>query len=76
MNDSDTDSPNHHLWLNRRTWWVAFTVILDGYRQERVRRSLGTRDLPTARERRDAVLREYASRPHVRLAARRQLARR
>ena len=48
MTESDADSPNHHLWLNRRTWWVAFTVILDGYRQERVRRSLGTRDLDHA----------------------------
>lgn len=66
----DVDSPNHHLWRNRRTWWVAFTVILDGYRQERIRRSLGTRDLATARARRDALLREYAARPSVELALR------
>lgn len=63
-------SPDHHLWRNRSTWWTAFTVVVDGYRQERVRRSLGTRDLATARARRDAMMREYAARPHVQLSLR------
>ena len=70
MTDNDADSPNHHIWLNRRTWWVAFTILLDGYRQERVRQSLGTRDVETARNRRDELLREYASRPRVTLSVR------
>ena len=70
--DEDVDDlgANHHLWRNRRTWWIAFTVLLDGYRQERVRRSLGTRDLETARIRRDALLQDYARRPSVTLAVR------
>lgn len=63
-------SPDHHLWRNRSTWWTAFTVVIDGYRQERVRRSLGTRDLATARARRDAMMREYAARPRVQLSLR------
>ena len=64
------EAANHHLWRNRRTWWIAFTVVLDGYRQERVRRSLGTRDLETARARRDELLRDYANRPSVAVAHR------
>jgi len=70
VDEVDEQGANHHLWQNRRTWWVAFTVLFDGYRQERVRQSLGTRDLETARERRDALLREYAARPRVTLALR------
>jgi len=63
-------SSNHHLWRNGRFWWAAFTVIHEGWRQERVRRSLGTADLAEARRRRDALLAEYAARPGCALAAR------
>lgn len=49
-------NPNHHLWKNGRLWWIAFTLIHDGWRQERVRQSLGTDSLPEARRRRDAIL--------------------
>jgi hypothetical protein len=49
-------NPNHHLWKNGRLWWIAFTLIHDGWRQERVRQSLGTDSLPEARLRRDAIL--------------------
>jgi hypothetical protein len=48
--------PNHHLWRNGRFWWIAFTVILDGWRQERLRFSLRTDDVGEARRRRDAIL--------------------
>jgi hypothetical protein len=70
MTEAEDDSDNHHLWLNRRTWWVAFTVLRDGYRQERIRLSLGTRDVATARLRRDALMKEYADRPAVALSVR------
>ncbi|MBW2271602.1 MAG: hypothetical protein JRH16_23890 [Deltaproteobacteria bacterium] len=49
--------PDHHLWRNGRLWWVAFTVIHDGWRQERVRVSLQTDNVDTARRRRDDLLR-------------------
>jgi hypothetical protein len=49
-------NPNHHLWKNGRLWWIAFTLIHDGWRQERVRQSLGTDSLQEARHRRDAIL--------------------
>ncbi len=50
---------DHHLWLNRRSWWVAFTVLYDGHRQERIRRPLGTRDVVEARARRDQLLEHF-----------------
>lgn len=52
--------PNHHLWRNGRLWWIAFTVHR-GYRQERLRFSLGTSDVEEARHRRDAILELFAS---------------
>lgn len=61
---------NHHLWRNRRTWWVAFTVLHDGHRQERVRRSLGTQDVELARFRRDAMMQEFAALPDAQLSIR------
>ena len=47
---------NHHLWRNGRFWWIAYTVIIDGWRQERIRHSLKTDDLVEARRRRDDLL--------------------
>jgi hypothetical protein len=55
-------NPDHHLWRNGRFWWVAFTLIHDGWRQERVRQSLKTADLDEARRRRDALFEQCASR--------------
>jgi hypothetical protein len=63
---------NHHLWRNGRLWWVAFTVIYDGWRQERVRRSLRTADLEEARRRRDEIFLEYAAAPSAEVVALRE----
>lgn len=65
-----TVNPDHHLWRNGRYWWVAFTLIHDGWRQERVRRSLRTADVVEARRRRDAILGEYEGRAGVALSLR------
>jgi hypothetical protein len=62
-------NPNHHLWRNGRLWWIAFTVIHDGWRQERVRRSLRTADLDVARRRRDDLFQEYATIPSAEVVA-------
>jgi hypothetical protein len=51
---------NHHLWWNRRTLWVAFCIICNRHRQERVRRSLATSDYAMARQRREALCRTWA----------------
>jgi hypothetical protein len=52
---------NHHLWRNGRFWWIAYTVIIDGWRQERIRHSLKTDDLTEARVRRDDILATVSS---------------
>jgi hypothetical protein len=54
-------NPNHHLWKNGRLWWLAVTLIHDGWRQERVRQSLGTDALLEARRRRDLVLARFSA---------------
>ena len=49
-------NPDHHIYNNNGTWWLHYTSYPDATRAERVRLSLRTRDLKTARERRDAFL--------------------
>jgi hypothetical protein len=53
---TDEENPNHHLWNNNGTWYIHYTIHPDSLTSERVRRSLGTRDLVTARHRRDQIL--------------------
>lgn len=48
------ENANHHLWNNHGTWFLHYTVYPTPFTKERIRRSLGTKDLQTARERRDA----------------------
>ena len=48
-------NPDHHLWCNHGTWFVAFTRYPDPLTKERVRRSLGTRCRATARAERDRL---------------------
>ena len=50
-------NPTHHLWNNNGTWWCHYTIHRPDHTKQRVRRSLGTRDLREARRRRDAILR-------------------
>ena len=63
-------SANHHLWWNRGSWWVAFTVLHHGYLQERVRRPLGTRDVVEARTRRDSMMDAFRRTPGCQLSLR------
>jgi hypothetical protein len=46
-------NPNHHLWNNNGTWFLHYTVYPTPFTKERIRRSLGTKDIRMARERRD-----------------------
>ena len=46
-------NPNHHLWNNNGTWFLHYTVYPTPFTKERVRRSLGTKCVETARDRRD-----------------------
>ena len=45
----------HHLWSNNGTWWVHYTLHFAG-RKRRIRRSLGTRRVEEAIQRRDSLL--------------------
>ena len=52
---TDESNPNHHLWNNNGTWFVHYTIYPTAITKERVRKSLGTKDLDTAREKRDKI---------------------
>ncbi|MCG3147238.1 MAG: hypothetical protein PCFJNLEI_00676 [Verrucomicrobiae bacterium] len=52
----NTANPNHHLWDNHGTWWMHYTLHLPDFTKQRVRQSLATHSVETARRRRDAVL--------------------
>jgi hypothetical protein len=54
------DNPNHHLWNNHGTWFLHYTVHPTPFTKDRIRRSLGTKDLAIARARRDAFLAQVA----------------
>ena len=49
----NAENINHHLWDNNGTWFLHYTVYPTAFTKERVRHSLGTKDLTVARERRD-----------------------
>lgn len=55
------DNPNHHLWNNHGTWFLHYTVHPTPFTKERIRRSLGTKDLKIARERRDSFFAHLVS---------------
>ena len=55
------ENPNHHLWNNHGTWFLHYTVHPTPFTKERIRRSLGTKDLGTARARRDAFFAHVVS---------------
>jgi hypothetical protein len=48
------ENENHHLWNNHGTWFLHYTVHPTPFTKERIRRSLGTKDVEVARSRRDA----------------------
>jgi hypothetical protein len=54
------ENPNHHLWNNHGTWFLHYTVHPTQFTKERIRRSLGTKDLELARSRRDAFFAHIA----------------
>lgn len=49
-------NPNHHLWNNNGVWFMHYTVFPTPLTKDRVRRSLGTRNLEEARRLRDSIL--------------------
>ena len=57
----DAANLNHHLWDNHGTWFLHYTVHPTAFTKERIRRSLGTKDVRVARERRDTFFAHLAS---------------
>ena len=57
------ENPNHHLWNNHGTWFLHYTVHPTPFTKERIRRSLGTKDIRVARERRDSFFTHLAAEP-------------
>jgi hypothetical protein len=57
----DTDNPNHHLWDNHGTWFLHYTIHPTPFTKERIRRSLGTKDVNVARQRRDSFFATLAN---------------
>lgn len=55
------ENPNHHLWNNHGTWFLHYTVHPTPFTKERIRRSLGTKDVKIARARRDAFFETLAT---------------
>ena len=55
------ENENHHLWNNHGTWFLHYTVHPTPFTKERIRRSLGTKDLQVAHERRDSFFAHLAS---------------
>ena len=55
------DNPNHHLWNNHGTWFLHYTVYPTPLTKDRIRRSLGTKDLAVARSRRDVFFAHSAN---------------
>jgi|UniRef100_UPI004049C89B hypothetical protein len=59
-----SDNPNHHLWNNHGTWFLHYTVHPTPFTKERIRRSLGTKDLEVARDRRDTFFEHLKNEAH------------
>ena len=55
------ENENHHLWNNHGTWFLHYTVHPTPFTKERIRRSLGTKELTVARERRDSFFAHLTS---------------
>jgi len=52
----DEANPNHHIWNNNGTWWLHYTVYPTPITAERKRKSLRTKSVSLARQKRDKFL--------------------
>jgi hypothetical protein len=50
------DNPDHHIWNNNGTWFIYYTLYPSAYSKKRIRRSLRTKGIVSARQRRDRIL--------------------
>ena len=50
------ENRDHHLWNNNGTWFVHYTIHPTLFTKQRIRASLGTKNVAEARLRRDQLL--------------------
>jgi len=55
------ENQNHHLWNNHGTRFLHYTIHPTPFTKERIRRSLGTKDVEVARDRRDSFFATLAA---------------
>ena len=55
-------NPNHHLWNNNGTWYLHYTMHPTPLTKARVRESLSTKSIETARQKRDAFFARVSTR--------------
>ena len=48
-------NPDHHIWNNNGTYFIHVTLLWEGRRKLRLRKSLKTKDVNEARRRRDRI---------------------
>jgi hypothetical protein len=65
----DPANPDHHLWNNNGTWWCHYTVHPTSLTKQRIRASLGTKNVAEARLRRDRLLLESGCPDDLRFGA-------
>ncbi len=63
-------NPNHHIWNNNGTFFLHVTLVWNGQKKVRLRKSLKTKDVDEARRRRDFVLDRMRQEPDVDLLRR------
>lgn len=56
MKTNKPANPDHHIWNNNGTYWCHYTVHNEDYTKQRVRVSLGTKDIEIARALRDFLM--------------------
>lgn len=49
-------NPNHNIWNNNGTFWCHYTVHHADHTKQRIRVSLGTKDIEIARALRDLIM--------------------
>lgn len=70
MQDRDDRPANHHIWNNNGTYFIHVTLLWNGQKKMRLRKSLQTKDVVEARRRRDGVLRMMQRSTEMTLLAR------
>ena len=63
-------NPNHHIWNNNGTYFFHLTLVWNGEKKVRLRRSLRTKDLQEARRRRDRLIDYVRQSSELKLLAR------